>query len=123
MKNKVVLFFPPYDGPPLGPPVCLLALASPLIEAGFRVTVIDGTIMPQFEEAIVRETQDALCLGISLLTGAMIRTAVKVARRVKQLSPDLPLIFGGWHPSLLPDQTLQFDAVDAVVRGQGELTL
>src|SRR6201999_2330937 len=26
----------------------------------------------------------------------------------------------GWHPSLLPDQTLQADCVDYIVRGQGE---
>ena len=37
MKNKVVLFYPPYEGPPLGPPLCMLSLASPLLEAGFRV--------------------------------------------------------------------------------------
>src|SRR6202007_534885 len=33
------------------------------------------------------------------------------------------VIFGGGHPSLLPGQTLQEHYVDAVVRGQGELTL
>ncbi len=29
-RGKVVLFYPAYDGPPLGAPLCLLALASPL---------------------------------------------------------------------------------------------
>jgi radical SAM superfamily enzyme YgiQ (UPF0313 family) len=53
----------------------------------------------------------------------MIRTAIKVARQVRKARPDLPIIFGGWHPSLAPDQTLQPDFVDVVVRGQGELTL
>jgi anaerobic magnesium-protoporphyrin IX monomethyl ester cyclase len=36
-KNKVVLFHPPYSGPPLGAPLCLLALASPLLQAGFEL--------------------------------------------------------------------------------------
>ena len=44
MRNKVVLFYPPHGGPPLGAPVCLLALASPLLEAGFRVSLIDGNV-------------------------------------------------------------------------------
>jgi len=123
MKDKVVLFFPPYDGPPLGPPVCLLALASPLLAAGFRVSIVDGTVVPDFENVIARELDEALCLGVSLLTGPMIRTAARVSRRVKQLRPELPIVFGGWHPSLLPDQTLKCDFVDVVVRGQGELTL
>jgi anaerobic magnesium-protoporphyrin IX monomethyl ester cyclase len=123
MKKKVVLFFPPYDGPPLGAPACLLALASPLLAAGFRVSIVDATIVPDFERVIACEIEDALCLGVSLLTGPMIRTAMRVSRQVKSLRPELPVVFGGWHPSLLPDQTLQCELVDVVVRGQGELTL
>jgi radical SAM superfamily enzyme YgiQ (UPF0313 family) len=123
MKNTVVLFYPPYEGPPLGAPLCLLSLASPLLEAGFRVSIIDGAIVPNYEKAITQEIGDALCFGVSVLTGPMIRTAIKVAHQVRKARPDLPIIFGGWHPSLVPDQTLQPDFVDVVVRGQGELTL
>lgn len=42
MKNKVVLFYPPYDGPPLSAPLCMLALASPLLREGFDVKLIDN---------------------------------------------------------------------------------
>ena len=42
---------------------------------------------------------------------------------VRTARPDLPIIFGGWHPSLLPAQTLREDFVDIVVRHQGEKTL
>ncbi len=123
MKNKVVLFYPPYSGPPLGAPLCLLSLASPLLEAGFQVTQIDAAIVPDFENVVAREIEDALCFGISLLTGPMIRSAIKVARQVRKTRPSLPIIFGGWHPSLAPDQTLLPDFVDVIVRGQGEITL
>jgi len=123
MKNKVVLFFPPYDGPPLGAPACLLALASPLLDAGSEVSLIDPAVVPDYQRVVAREIGDALCLGVSLLTGPMIRSAVKVARRVRRQRPELPIVFGGWHPSLLPDETLRHDAVDIVIRGQGELTM
>ncbi len=123
MKKKVVLFYPPYDGPPLSAPLCLLALASPLLQAGFEVKLVDNLTSPDFEDAILREIQDALCLGISVLTGPMIGSAVRMAKKVKKVRPDLPVIFGGWHPSLVPDQTLKPDFVDAIVRAQGELTL
>jgi anaerobic magnesium-protoporphyrin IX monomethyl ester cyclase len=121
--NKVVLFYPPYDGPPLGAPLSLLCLASPLLEAGFSVKIIDNLIAPDYEAAILRETADALCLGISVLTGPHIGAAVRVSKMVKKLRPELPIIFGGWHPSLATEQTLREPFVDAVVRGQGELTL
>jgi anaerobic magnesium-protoporphyrin IX monomethyl ester cyclase len=123
MKRKVVLFYPPYDGPPLGAPLCLLSLAAPLLNAGFEVSVIDAAINPDWLQSVLREVRDALCLGISVLTGPMIRGAVRAAKAVKQTSPNVPVLFGGWHPSLLPGQTLQESYVDAVVRGQGELTL
>lgn len=123
MKNKVVLFYPPYDGPPLSAPLCLLALASPLLRSEFDVKLIDSVTSPDFERAVLRETEDALCLGISLLTGPMITTATRIAQAVRKLRPNLPIVFGGWHPTLVPEQTLVPDFVDAIVRGQGELTL
>ena len=42
---------------------------------------------------------------------------------VRELCPDLPILFGGWHPSLMSGQTLSEDFVDIVVRHQGEATL
>src|SRR5437867_490784 len=123
MRDKVVLFYPPYEGPPLGPPLSLLSLASPLVGAGFRVSVVDGSIEDDFKNALAREIPDSLCLGISLVTGHMIRSAIDTSRFVRQLRPELPIIFGGWHPSLLPEQTLEEDFVDILVRGQGEKTL
>jgi radical SAM superfamily enzyme YgiQ (UPF0313 family) len=122
-KNKVVLFYPPYDGPPLGAPLSLLSLASPLRQAGFDVKVIDNYVAPGFEQAVLRETADALCLGISMLTGPMIGGAIRVATAVKKSRPQIPIIFGGWHASLAVEQTLREPFVDAIVRGQGELTL
>jgi anaerobic magnesium-protoporphyrin IX monomethyl ester cyclase len=122
-KHKVVLFYPPYDGPPLGAPLSLLCLASPLLQAGFEVKLVDNLIAPDYERTILRETENALCLGISMLTGPHIGSAIRVARAVKKLRPEMPIIFGGWHASLATEQTLREDFVDAIVRGQGELTL
>src|ERR1700722_12383278 len=122
-SRKVVLFYPPYDGPPLGAPLCLLALASPLLQAGFEVKLVDNLTSPDFENVILRETENALCLGISILTGPMIGSAIRMAKKIRPARPGLPIVFGGWHPTLVPEQTLKPDFVDAIVRGQGELTL
>jgi radical SAM superfamily enzyme YgiQ (UPF0313 family) len=69
---------------------------------------------------VLDELDDALCLAVSLVTGPMIRETVQIARAVKERYPDKPVILGGWHPSLLPDQTLAAECVDIVVKGQGE---
>ncbi len=122
-KRKVVLFYPQYDGPPLGAPLCLLSLAAPLMQAGFEVKLIDAAIDGEWYETVLREVRDALCLGISVLTGPMIRGAIRMSKAVKKEAPEVPVIWGGWHASLATAQTLQESYVDAIVRGQGELTL
>jgi anaerobic magnesium-protoporphyrin IX monomethyl ester cyclase len=123
VRNKVVLFYPAYDGPPFGPPLCLLALAAPLLEAGFEVSLIDAAIVPRAPERVLAEAANALCVGVSVLTGPMITAALDAVIPIKQKHPEVAIIFGGWHPSLAADQTLADEAVDIVVRGQGEMTL
>ena len=123
MSGKVVLFYPPYEGEPLGAPLCLLALAAKLRENGFEPVIVDAAVDPNYKQSVLDALDGALCLGISVLTGPMIRGAVTMAKAAKQFHAKLPVIFGGWHPTLLPDQTLAEPYVDVVVRGQGELTL
>ncbi len=78
MRGKVILFYPPYDGPPLSAPLCLLSLAASLRDAEFEVVVIDAAIEPDYRR-ILQEAADALCVGISVLTGPMIQGAIEVA--------------------------------------------
>ncbi len=121
-RGKVVLLSPDYTGPPLGPPLGLLSLASPLLAAGYDVRIIDAKIEADWLQQAGQQTADALCFGVSLLTGPMIHQAIEASRLVKRLRPKLPVVYGGWHPSLLPEQTLAESFVDVVVRNQGEVT-
>ena len=122
-SRKVVLFSPPYEGKIFGPPLGLLSLASSIREQGFTPVVIDGAITSNFLSLIVEESRNAFAFGVSVLTGPMIRNAVAASRVVRASRPDLPVIYGGWHPTLLSAQTLREDFVDIVVRHQGEKTL
>src|SRR5690348_14387977 len=122
-SRKVLLFLPPYDGKTFGPPLGLLSLAASLRSAGFEPKVIDGALHPDYLGAIGNELHDCLAFGISLLTGPMIRDAIAASRLVRNFNPSIPIIFGGWHPSLLTAQTLREEFVDVVVRHQGEKTL
>jgi len=123
MSRKVVFFFPSFASTEATAPLGILAVATPLLRAGYEVTLIDSTITPNFQKRVLDEVKDALCLGISLVTGPMIRETVAIARAVKEWNPEFPIILGGWHPSLLPKQTLEAECIDYVVRGQGEETL
>jgi len=119
-SKKIVFFFPAFSSQEATAPLGILAVSTPLLRAGYQITIVDSTITPNFQKRVIEELRDALCLAVSLVTGPMIRETVQIARAAKKLYPDLPVVLGGWHPSLLPDQTLASDCVDIIVRGQGE---
>jgi anaerobic magnesium-protoporphyrin IX monomethyl ester cyclase len=119
-SRKVVFFFPAFSSQEATAPLGILAVSTPLLQSGYEVRIIDSTITPDFQKSVLDEMEDALCLAVSLVTGPMIRETVQIARAVKELYPDKPVILGGWHPSLLPDQTLACSHVDVVIKGQGE---
>jgi anaerobic magnesium-protoporphyrin IX monomethyl ester cyclase len=59
-------------------------------------------------------------VGVTVLTGAPIHDALRVSRAVKTAHPACTIVWGGWHPSLFPDECLDEPAVDVAVVGQGE---
>lgn len=118
--RKIVFFVPSFSSIEATAPLGLLAISTPLLRAGYEVRIFDATITPNYQQQILEEVKDALCLGISVVTGPMIKDTVDVARAVKKWNPEFPIILGGWHPSLLPVQTLEAEYIDIIVRGQGE---
>src|SRR5438477_8766510 len=89
-SRKIVFFFPSFASSEATAPLGILAVATPLIRAGFEVVLIDSTITPNFKERILAEVKNALCLAISLVTGPMIRETVEIAKAVKAWNPDFP---------------------------------
>jgi anaerobic magnesium-protoporphyrin IX monomethyl ester cyclase len=62
-----------------------------------------------------------LFVGISCMTGLQIKYALEFSQYVKEQGVACPIVWGGIHPTLLPEQTARDDLVDVVVRGEGEL--
>lgn len=122
-KKKVVLFFPPpfpstryWQGTPLA----LLAISRLLDKEGYEVQIISDFLQDNYLKETLRECQDSLCLGISSMTGYQILNGLKAAKLVRKNLPKLPIVWGGWHPSVLPEETLRDENVDIVVRGPGD---
>lgn len=120
--RKVVLFFPSYYSDEAAPPLALIHLAAPLVEDGYEVRIVDSAVASDCVAEVVAACEGATCLGISMVTGPMITQGVEVARAVRARHPRLPIVAGGWHASILPEQTLRSPLFDAVVKGQGEIT-
>lgn len=122
MKSKVILFNPKAAevGRFIGIPLAFLTIGS-RIKDKYDVKIYDSTY-DDVHNVVINECKDALCIAISAHTGYQIKDALKLARVLRKKYPDLPIIWGGPHPSLLPLQTIKDENVDFVVRGQGEET-
>lgn len=103
-------------------PLGLLSVATPLDVAGFKVRIIDQQTEPDWEEILLSELKtEPICVGMSSMTGPEIWGALKASEIVKGHS-SVPVVWGGVHASLLPQQTLENQYVDIVVKGEGEET-
>jgi len=104
-------------------PLALVAIASALDRERVEVVIVDGRLEADPIAAVTSAAKGALCVGISVLTGAPIHDALAVSRALKAVSPSLPIVWGGWHPSLFADECLADPSIDIVVSGQGENAL
>jgi radical SAM superfamily enzyme YgiQ (UPF0313 family) len=119
-RHKVVLYNP--QAVFFTFPLALLAIGSELDPEVYEVIIVDARLEPDAESVVLSHLEGALCVGVTVLTGAPISDAVRLSRAVKRARPDLPVVWGGWHPSMFASECLLEPAVDITVRGQGEET-
>lgn len=103
-------------------PMSLLAVGA-MIEGAHDYTIIDGNVERDPISAIdraVRET-GADILAVTVMPGPQISHAVPECRQLKEMHPDLTIIWGGYFPTQHYDVCLRAGYVDYVVRGHGEL--
>jgi radical SAM superfamily enzyme YgiQ (UPF0313 family) len=120
MKRRVVLYNPYAEFHTM--PLALLAIASHLDRDRYEPIIVDARLESDPAGTVLRAAEDAVCLGVTVLTGAPIRDAVRVSRAVKARYPTLPVVWGGWHPSMFGADCLEESSVDITVQGQGEST-
>ena len=70
-----------------------------------------------------REAVEPALVGFSVFMGYKLERALDLSRLVKAKRPDLPVLWGGVHPSMLPEETLREPSVDWVCLGPGETTI
>jgi anaerobic magnesium-protoporphyrin IX monomethyl ester cyclase len=102
-------------------PLSLLALAGSL-ENTHASRIVDGNIdrdyLATLKRALAEEHYDAV--GVSVMGGPQVKSAIDASRAVRELSPAMPVIWGGYFPTLYPDAALNAPYLDYAVRGPGE---
>lgn len=108
------------------PPLGLLSVGGPLLDDGFAVRLVDadrrGLDARESVTAVLAEPVDVVMMGHSGSSSAN-RTVLNLALRIKRLHPRVIIVYGGVHPTYHWREVLaQCQAIDFVVRGEGERT-
>jgi len=124
-RNKVILVRAEIPGriKEMFLPNNILVLAEALLKAGREPILIDMKVQDYANVIKDIDWSEILCVGISTLTGTQITFGLDFARTVRDQEKSIPIVWGGPHPSLCPEETIDHPLVDIVVRGEGEKTL
>lgn len=105
-------------------PLSLLALGA-VLEGRCAYRIIDGNMDPD----PVQTALDALAserftlVGITVMPGPQVAPAIQIASAIRAAHPGVPIVWGGYFPTLYPEAAINSPYVDFVARGQGEETL
>ena len=98
----------------------LLSIASGIADR-YTVSILDRTVAK--DDAQLRQLlQDpaVCCAGISAMTGPVLRDALHCSRLIREMRPDVAVVWGGWHVTMAPESVLRESCVDFIIQGEGE---
>jgi len=130
-KQLVILAYPKIDHEKdyvyFWMPFSLLSIAKMLLDEGnTEVLLFDGNQSDEaeWERFLDRHLDRAICIGLSVMTGGgQIAHALNMAAIAKSRRSCPPLVFGGPHVNVLPDQTLAHPLVDFILIGPGQTSM
>lgn len=120
-KSSIVLFQPQhmkerYDN---GVPLALMSIAS-VLGKEYDVTIIKANAKEDYKKRVIELAKDAVCVGITAYSGYMITEGLEVSRIIKNLYPNVKVIWGGYQVTMTPELGAKHKYIDAVVKGYAE---
>lgn len=105
-------------------PLSILAIAA-VLEGREDYTIIDANLDPTPARTLdetARQSPIEL-LAVSVMPGPQLAAAIPLCRDFRAKFPAVPIVWGGYFPSIYTDTSLNAPYVDFCIRGQGEDTL
>lgn len=105
-------------------PLSILALAA-MLEGREDYTIVDGNVDPHPAATILAliAQKPVELLAVTVMPGPQMAAAIEPCRTIRLQHPRIPIVWGGYFPSVYTDAALNASYVDFAVRGQGEDTL
>ncbi len=125
-RKRNILFGPISDVVPSTPafemyPIGFSSIAEELSRNGIGVRIVNLAYLmvtrPRLDVRAYLKSLKARAFGISLHWLPHAHGAVELARLLKEVHPDVPVIFGGYSSTYFAEQIIRYPFVDYVVRG------
>lgn len=106
------------------PPHNLLCVAAPLIHAGYTVKIIDQRVNSNWAVDLFNElARKPIYVGITCMTGTQTKFAIECAKMIRHDKHNVPIVWGGAHPTLLPEQVMASGLADYVLQREVDETI
>ena len=126
MQPGAVLLVNPKMGSPrnAGLPLSILHLAG-VLEGRWPWSIADGNLGGDLSKLVLSRlaARPHALVGITVMPGTQVLPAIEVSAAIRAAFPSVPIVWGGYFPTLYPDAALNAPYVDYLIRGQGEATL
>jgi radical SAM superfamily enzyme YgiQ (UPF0313 family) len=112
----------------LYPPIGMLGLAHFLIQNQHSARILHLAVEQHLRGPLsfdrILAAHPASLIGLDLHWHFQSWDTMEVARKIRQVRPDLPIVLGGFTASLFADEILRdFPCVDFIIRGEAEIPL
>src|SRR3989338_11063828 len=126
MNREVLLIQPKagnWENLGIRSPDGLLTLAALPKKEGYSVQILDLRLEKDWKTVLKEHIEkNPLLVATSCMTGIQIKYALEASSFVKHHNKDIPIIWGGIHPTFMPQQTLENENIDIVVIDEGDIT-
>jgi len=101
-------------------PYSLLYLERVVRDLEVEVVFIDENIGQDYHPIIDSLKDKILMVGVSAMLGYQIKGGIDFSKYVRSVNQNIKIVWGGWHVTMMPEQSLQEKYIDYVITGQGE---
>lgn len=104
-------------------PEALLAISALPFENGYKINILDQRIDKDFKKNLEKEIKKGpMCVGITAMSGKQISYGLEISEFIKDFDKNIPIVWGGPHVSVFPQQTVENKNVDIAVKREGDIT-
>lgn len=103
------------------PPISIINMGGFIRDHGYDVVILDTHIDPEYKTTLKRFVDEKpLAIGFSVILGKNTRNAITLSNFVKDINPEIPIVWGGKLTSLAGSLIFDQKVVDYTITGDGE---